>query len=520
MAFTYIVTMNNRTYNILFHTHTVSGIVISVVLYVIFFAGSFSFFRDEIVNWERNQTVEITDDIHLNLDLAIDSLQQTTPMYGRDIEIRKYFVEQRLGVSISPSKDSLAPETAKTSSFFYLDTKNFSQHSYTDSYTLGEFLYRLHFLAQIRYPIGYYLSGFVALFFLFAIVTGVLVHWKKIVANFYVFRPFEKLKTMWTDAHTTLGMLGLPFQFVYAVTGAFFMIKVLLVAPNVMVIYEGDQAKFYEELGYSHSEFESSTTRLETPILLNSFVADTKKLWNDFKVTEVHIFNYGDENMHVLIGGHLAYNDRFNGVGEIIYKVKTGEVVSKKNPMTNTSYLDGVKNVLYRIHYGDYGGYALRIVSFLLGLITCFVIISGVMIWLVARNKKHISEKKRRFNAWVVNVYAAICLSMFPITALSFIAVKIVQPTGPSFIYSFYFIGWLVLSLVFIRKQNSNFTNKCSLLLGSVFGLFVPVSNGIMTGNWFWKSFSEGNTQLFFVDVFWIFLAVIGFIIFFKLKKK
>ena len=35
--------MGNRIYNILFHTHTVSGIVISVALYVIFFTGSFSF---------------------------------------------------------------------------------------------------------------------------------------------------------------------------------------------------------------------------------------------------------------------------------------------------------------------------------------------------------------------------------------------------------------------------------------------------------------------------------------------
>jgi uncharacterized iron-regulated membrane protein len=69
--------------------------------------------------------------------------------------------------------------------------------------------------------IDYYLSGFVALFFLFAIATGVLLHWQKIVSNFYLFRPREKLKTMWTDAHTSLGILGLPFQFVYAVTGAF-----------------------------------------------------------------------------------------------------------------------------------------------------------------------------------------------------------------------------------------------------------------------------------------------------------
>lgn len=512
--------MKNRTYNILFHTHTISGIIISALLYIIFFAGSFSFFRDEIVNWERNDVVKVTDDLNFNINQAFDSIKKTTDLYGRDIEIRKYYIEQQLGVSISASKDTLATEDEKISSFFYLDTKDFSQHSYNDSYTLGEFLYRLHFLAQIRYPIGYYLSGFVALFFLFAILTGVLVHWKKIVSNFYVFRPLEKLKTIWTDAHTTLGMIGMPFQFVYAITGAFFMIKLLLVAPNVMMIYNGDQDKFYEELGYSHPKFENSNIKLEAPIAVSTYIDKTKKLWNDFMVTETHIFNYGDENMHVLVGGHLAYNDRFNGIGEIIYKVNTGEIILQKTPIASTSYLDVVKNVLYRIHYGDYGGYALRIISFLLGLITCFVIISGVMIWLVARNKKNIPEKKRRFNEWLVNIYAAICLSMFPITALSFIAVKIVQPTAQSFIYNFYFIGWLLLSIIFILKKNLYFTNKSCLLLGSIFGFLVPISNGIITNNWFWKSFREAHTQLFFVDVFWIFISFFGFLIFFKLKKK
>tara|TARA_R110002033_G_scaffold12653_2_gene38258 strand:- start:6296 stop:7843 length:1548 start_codon:yes stop_codon:yes gene_type:complete len=512
--------MKNRTYNILFHTHTVSGIVISVVLYVIFFAGSFSFFRDEIVNWERNQTVEVTDDIQINLDKVLDSLSHNYSLYGRDIELKKYFIEQRVGVSISASKDSLAPEDAKTAQFFYLDTKDYSEHSYINSYTLGEFLYRLHFLAQVPYPIGYYLSGFVALFFLFAIVTGVLVHWKKIVTNFYLFRPLGKLKTMWTDAHTTLGMLGLPFQFVYAVTGAFFMIKLLLVAPNVMVIYEGDQAKLYEELGYSHPTYEFQHKENSTPVSVNKFVDDTQRIWSDFKVTETHVFNYGDENMHVLVGGHLSYTESFNGGGEVIYKAKTGEIVSQKSPIINNTYLDTVKNVLYRIHYGDYGGYALKMLSFLLGLITCFVIISGVMIWLVARDKKNVPEKKRRFNERVVRMYLAICLSMFPITALSFVAVKIFGAVDQSFIYSFYFIGWLLLTLIFILKKDNAFTNKWCLLLGSLFGLLVPISNGIVTGNWIWKSYLAGHTQLFFVDFLWLLIGVLGFLVVFKLNKK
>ncbi|MBO0592484.1 PepSY domain-containing protein [Cellulophaga sp. E16_2] len=512
--------MKNRTYNILFHTHTVSGIVISVALYVIFFAGSFSFFRDEIVNWERNQTVEITDDMQFNVDAVLDTITKTHNLYGRDIELKKYFREQQVGVSIAASKDSLAPEETKSAQFFYIDTKNFKENTYLESYSLGEFLYRLHFFAQIPYPMGYYLSGFVALFFLFAIITGVLVHWKKIVSNFYVFRPLEKLKTMWTDAHTTLGMLGLPFQFVYAVTGAFFMIKLLLVAPNVLIMYDGDQAKFYEDLGYAHPNYQPVYKKLVADVSVANYMEQTQKKWKDFEIFEVHIFNYGDENMHVLLNGHLAYTASFNGMGEVIYKAKTGEIVSEKNPITEQSYVEAVKNILYRIHYGDYGGLALKLLSMLLGFVTCFVIISGVMIWLVARDKKNIPEKKRRFNERVVQIYLAICLSMFPITALSFIAVKLVEPASQSFIYNFYFIGWLALTLVFVFKKDNAFTNKTSLLLGSLFGLLVPVCNGVVTGNWLWVSIKNGYTQSFIVDVMWLLIAIFGFLVFYKMNKN
>lgn len=512
--------MTNRTYNILFHTHTVSGIVISVALYVIFFAGSFSFFRDEIVNWERNQTVEITDDLQFNVDAVLETLQKKHNLYGRDIELKKYFVEQQIGVSIAASKDSLAPEETKKTEFFYFDTKNFKENTYLESYSLGEFLYRLHFFAQIPYPIGYYVSGFVALFFLFAIITGVVVHWKKIISNFYLFRPFAKLKTIWTDAHTALGMLGLPFQFIYAVTGAFFMVKVLLIAPNVLVIYNGNQAQFYEDLGYVHPSFEPEYKKLSTVVSIEDYVIQIHKKWKDFEISEVHVFNYKDENMHVLLSGHLAYTDSFNGLGEVIYKVKSGKIISEKNPITEQSYAEVVKNILYRIHYGDYGGLVLKLLSMLLGFVTCFVIISGVMIWLVARDKKNISDKKRRFNLRVVQVYLAICLSMFPITALSFIAVKLIEPVSQSFIYSFYFIGWLLLTLVFIFKKNTAFTNKGALFLGSLFGLLVPVCNGIVTGNWFWISYSNGYRQAFVIDVMWLIIAILGFLVVYKLNKN
>jgi hypothetical protein len=168
-----------------------------------------------------------------------------------------------------------------------------------------------------------------------------------------------------------------------------------------------------------------------------------------------------------------------------------------------------VKNVLYRIHFGDYGGYALKIVSFVLGIITCFVIISGVMIWLVARQKNNLPEKKRHFNAAVVRIYLAICLSMYPITALAFIGSKIFYPLSQSNLFRLYFGGWLLLTIFFIIKKNDAFTNRFCLISGSILGFLIPITNGIVSGQWFWTSFMENKIQIFFIDVFWIVLASI-----------
>lgn len=516
--------MSKRTYNILLHTHTVSGIVISVALYVIFFAGSFSFFRDEIANWERGHTVEVLDELAVDFDNVIADLGKEYELNGRDIELTHYYNERKINVNLGGSKDSLAVEKDKEGAFFYLDTKDGTKSTYTDSYSLGEFLYRLHFFAQIPHPFGYYLSGFVAFFFLFAILTGIIVHWKKIVSNFYVFRPKAKMKALWTDAHTGLGVIGFPFQFVYAVTGAFFMLKLILVAPSVFGLYNGDQAKLYEELEYNHPAFDYENKALPTTLSINYFVETTKEKWKDFKVTEVHIFNYGDSNMHVSVSGNMDYMSKFNGLGYIIYKAIDNSIAKIKDPTQTSSYLDGVKNTLYRLHLGDYAGYGLKVISFILGLISCFVIISGVMLWLVARDRKNIPEKRRRFNANVVRYYLAICLSMYPVTAFTFILVKIYPASGMSFVYTTYFITWLLLSIFFIVKNDNHFTNKHTLLSGSILGLLVPISNGMMTGNWIWKSHLNNYSQILFIDVFWVILSVVGFLVVIKLiqdlKKK
>ncbi|WP_422359716.1 PepSY-associated TM helix domain-containing protein [Reichenbachiella sp.] len=511
--------MSKRIYNVLFHLHTVSGIVISVILYVIFFAGSFSFFRDEIANWERNHAVENSEQISMNLDGALDSLDEKYALHGRNISISRHHTERRIAVSLDPSQDSLAEEEGKAKHFFYQDTETLQTADYVSSYSLGEFLYRLHFFAQVPYPYGYYLSGFTAFLFLFAIITGILVHWDKIISNFYLFRPWAKLKTLWTDAHTALGTIGLPFQFVYAVTGAFFMIKAVLIAPSVFMLYDGDESALYEDLGYGEPEIEYLGQALIADYSVNALVEQTQKDWPAFTVNHLHIFNYGDANMHIAVEGETHSDAKFTGPGKRLYEVASGEWVEEQNPFEAASYKDGVMNILYRLHYGDYGGYALKLVSFVLGIISCFVIASGVMIWLVARRKKNVPEKRRKFNERVARVYLAICLSMYPVTALTFMAVKTIGH-GMTFLYQFYFVTWLIVSVFLIWKKDLNFMNRTTLLSGSIIGFFIPIVNGLTSGAWLWDSLRDGHFQVLFIDVFWLMLSVTTFWAWLKVTNK
>ena len=534
--------MDNRKYNIYFNTHTISGIIISAILFVIFFAGSYSLFKKDITAWQSNTSYKAQKSKKLNYNQFLDSLDHKHNLKGRDISI--FYQEHTLAayVSLTVSKDStLVPKKkpgaeikggkrgrrSEGESFKYDFSKGESS-TYEKSYDLGEFLYRLHFLAQLNQvpirigvPFGYLLAGLVSFFFLFALITGLLLHWDKIVSNFFVFRPWSKVKTVWTDAHTALGMIGFPFQLVYAITGIVLILNTTLLAPFTYLFYNGKADELYRDLEYFDSKETPYTYQsLAQKADVQSYIDRTQSLWQDSYIKSVNIKNYGDAAMQVIIEGSAPAERNFSGNGKIIYEVKTNKVIYQKSPLDESSYVGKVKSLIYRLHFGDYGGYALKVVYFILGLMGCVVIISGILIWLVARDKKNVPDRKRKFNLWLANIFLAICLTMFPVTALTFIAVKVHSAADMSFIYSTFFYSWLVLSVYYIIRKNLNRTNQETLILGSLFSLAIPFANGICTGNWIWKTFSTGATDIMIIDILSLAIAVVGFISFYKIKER
>lgn len=541
--------MNNRNYNIYFNTHTISGIMICALLYVIFFTGSFAFFRHEIAAWQNNTSYKTYKEDHVAFDRLLDSIKGQTNLHGRDINFYMHRDGSAAYVGYSASNDSVINKEnlakinlenkavemqgrrrggVDDSKYFTYNFANNKVGDYSQNYDMGEFLYRLHFLAQLNQvpirvgiaPFGYLLAGLTAFIFLFALITGLLLHWDKLVSNFFVFRPFNKWKTVWTDMHTALGVIGFPFQFIFAVTGTFLIVNSILALPFSKLLYDGDQQKMYQDIGITPNEnYAYSYQPLSSEVKIAPFLDMAKSKWPESEFLRIEIKNYADANMHVIMMLEPHFNHSFAGSGILTVKAIDHKIVEEKSPLTEASYGDHVRSILYRLHYGDYGGYPLKAIYFILGIMGCLVIISGILIWLVARDKNNVIPRKRKFNFWAANVFTAICLSMLPVTAITFIAIKVYPDANQDFIYRVYFYSWLVCSLYYIIRRSIRRTNQETLLIGSILAFIIPVTNGLVTHNWLWKTFSSGQRDLFIVDFLWLLIGIVGLLAYRKTRK-
>lgn len=523
--------MNNRNYNVFFHLHTVSGITITVGLFVIFFAGAFTLFRQEIGEWESGQFKEDKlSDIkteQVDYNRIMDSIEKNVPsLYGRNIYVFSEGTAEKQSVYISGSEDLKTDSLGKLIYEYEIHPKDYKLMPHENAFSFGELLYLLHFYYQLD-RIGYYISGLVALFFFLAIVTGILVHWNKITSNFFVFRPKQKLKTVWTDAHTALGVIGLPFQFIYALTGSMFGLGIIVASTNALWVYNGDTQRMYDDV--IHESIRDTLGEKQTYVVdYNKLVSETSAKWPGFKADRLHLAFYGSRTMQIEVSGSEHIKEQFLGQGSVLFDAKTGKAKRIIKP-GQMSYYDQVWSSVRRLHYAQFGEigtsgtYLLKVVYFLMAFLTCFVIISGVLIWLEARNKKNVPEKKKRYNERVGAIYLGICLSMLPITAGSFILSKLIPESFSGsretmLNYSF-FLGWLILSMLLAWKRNKDFTNKFCLLTGGVLGLFVPVVNGVSSGNWLWRTWNTGEYGIFSVDMIWLCVGLICLLVLKRLKK-
>lgn len=478
--------MNRDSLKALTNAHAWVGLIISTVLFIVFFAGSLSLFRDDINAWERDPHFatgmqgenfsldEIMSEISKNYNVHMHGHFSLT-MPTKDIPISTLYFEEKVSEEEHLQKDLLISPDGK----FIGEGNNF---------TWAYFLYKLHY--DLRIPeVGLYFVGIVTLFFFVALISGVVIHWRKIISQFFQYRKDGK-KDKLLDAHNLIGVMGLPFHIMYAFSGLVFNLLIIYQISYAVVLYGGDQGKLLKAAGVVNVHLDE--TNIDTPMVgLDKLLIKAKLSLGEVSVEKVIVDHFGDESASVTFRG--MDDSQFSTRKEVTYHIASGrELYLTKNNYDND--LRSGLAVVASLHFGDFAGYSLRILFFILGIGTCYIILTGNLMWL----KKKTNLRKEKQNTTGLRLVYAMTTGGFIGTifaiAIGFICARVIgiDYVGRSDIIPNIFFACLCTSIVVslsitsqlnVQKRFAAIFLKITAVLLAIIPVldWLLVSQGIIT---------------------------------------
>lgn len=354
----------------LFGLHAWTGIVSSLVLYVMFVAGGISLFREQLQVWEEPAAEgrgvppsleEIAAKVKAKAGASLDDLWVELPRGGR---------ATRVGFSLNGTWTTGwlgAPGEPLVLAREHLST----------------FLYGLHFLwHDLTGRTLYVVGGLMAAAMLLALVTGVLVHLRDLRRQLHRLRAEGSRRVLWSDLHKVTGVMGLPFQLVYAYTGA-----LLVLGPLVLKVFAGpvfggdDRLAASYAVGTPAADAAASALSDGSNLSLDVLRERATALVPGFVPAQVHVVRHGRAD------GSVTFSSLTGSVPPLNTEVRLRERDGLPLPTPPTT---GAPTTMRRwtlgLHLARFGGLPLRFVFLGLALGSALTLLSGNWLWLARRS--------------------------------------------------------------------------------------------------------------------------------------
>ena len=352
--------------------HAWTGVITGLLVYVMFTLGAFVLFYRPLTVWEepRQQT----------LAQELPSLQATLDLAKPLPEHEFYFYLPRDGHGLAQVGYYLPGTTAWR--MWWLDAERGQVLPKRE--LAAAYLYDLHYLWHD--VTGYYLqygAGLLVFGFLLSIVSGVLIHLKDLRRQLHQFRPAHSRRVLWSDMHKVTAVFGLPFQLVYAWTGAIMALAPLLFQLSIGPVFGGDERRALETAGALAEEAPALDYGPPAESLsLDDLVA--KALVAEPRLTPEYFGfrGYGLQGATVEVHGPIR-GEPF-GNGTVALSAHDGSVVKVETP-DDESAVGTLARFIHGLHTVEYGGLLARWLMFVLAVAGCLAILTGNWVWLERR---------------------------------------------------------------------------------------------------------------------------------------
>jgi uncharacterized iron-regulated membrane protein len=363
--------------------HRVCGLIVSLNVALFAVTGAILIFHDEInaalgvVPEVRGAGSEIS--LGKAIELARASAPKSKPLYvARSDEYPHYaFVGMAEGSSKFEDSKAISVDLTRGEVVKSLDLDN----------TFTAIVFRVH--AQLLMgPAGALLVGVIGLAFLFSLVSGTILYGPMMKRfAFGLLRRDRHVRTFVADIHKLVGIATLGWNMVVVTTGIFLSIGSML----LQFYAAGELAKLAAPF-----RNEAPVTQLDT---VDAAIAEAERTSDGRVLSFVALpgSEFASPRQYaVLLHGIEGLDKRMLTLALVDAK-DTTQVVHKEFPL----YLQALL-VSEPLHFGDYGGMALKVVWALFSLLSLAMAVSGVWVTVSARKQRELRKRSVAVDSDVV----------------------------------------------------------------------------------------------------------------------
>ncbi|UCV27768.1 PepSY-associated TM helix domain-containing protein [Ferribacterium limneticum] len=417
--------------------HTWTGIVAGMALFVAFYAGAITIFKEPLARWAAPPSAMHGSAISLNeaSALIVRTLREQ-PAAAKDFRLNLKAAEHLpRGISWQVREQG-ADDHDHSSSRHYVATLEADSRVRAEEVHpsgLADFIDTLHRVVGLPADTdpNRWVMGIIAALYAMALVSGVIVLLPSLVKDLFALRVSKNLKRMWLDAHNVVGIISLPFHIVMALTAIVFAYHDGFYAIQDKLIHDGKWSAAAQARG---SPAAPATPRDPAAMLPPAdLLASAQALSPSFEVASLQYLNATGPRATVRVWGHdpAAHSPRFVG-GFVAVDPYSGKIM-------NADFLPGRQNLpnaivasFFALHFGTYGGAPVQWMYFLLSLAGAWLFYGGNLLWVETRRIKAARAsdsvasppEQRRDVRWMAAATVGVCLGAVCGISLTIVAAK------------------------------------------------------------------------------------------------
>jgi uncharacterized iron-regulated membrane protein len=372
--------------------HTWCGLVCGWLLCAIFLTGTLSVFREPITRWMEAApltSLQARDLTETQRWLALGLAEQHLALHAADASLWRIQLPQTTadGLQIFARSKSGNVQVA-------LDwqTGAVLPEPQTRSTEGGRHFMSFHYSLQGGIA-GFWAVGLVSMCMLVALVSGVIVH-RRIFQDFFTFRP-GKGQRSWLDAHNASAVLTLPFLFMIVYTGLAHFYTSYMPWP-LQSVYGADRSAYsrYQDALNAHAEdrqpADAAVAKAEGADLAG--LARQAQLLLSQPVENVIVQRPEQGPATVRMQGHQPETGTsrrmLNSPESVTFDAASGHVLQISQPDAPRSTVSEVHPVISALHFVSFGGWPMKWLYFVCGLMGTAMVATGSLLFAVKRKTK------------------------------------------------------------------------------------------------------------------------------------